>query len=293
MSKRAGRGQPPRGAGGGRPRGGPQRKDQRGQRGTTPVREEEGEGRNGIGGEQVEGRHAVRELLLAGTRKTRELVISSGMDDAPILEDIVGLAQEQKVSIRELGKSKFDALARTDGAQGVIGFAKPLHRYELDDLVEPSSAGDLPFLLFLDGVTDPGNLGAILRTAECAGVTGVVLPKHRAARITAAVTKTAAGAVEHLRIANVPGLPAALTRLADHDIWSYGLDAGGSQSLFEADFSDRGVALVMGAEGTGLSRLVEQRCDTVVSIPMRGVLGSLNVANASTLAMFEVVRSRS
>ena len=290
MSKRGRR--PPSG-GKGRPRGGPQRKDQRGQRGSTPLREEDTEGRNGVGGEQVEGRHAVRELLLAGTRKTRELVVSAGMDPAPILDDIIGLAQEQKVSIREMGKSKFDSLARTDGAQGVIGFAKPLHRYELDDLVEPSPSGEAPFLLFLDGVTDPGNLGAILRTAECAGVTGVVLPKHRAARITAAVTKTAAGAIEHLRIANVAGLPAALQRLGDHDIWSYGLDAGGSQSLFDADFSGRGVALVMGAEGSGLSRLVEQRCDVVLSIPMRGVLGSLNVANASTLAMFEVVRSRS
>ena len=170
--------------------------------------------------------------------------------------------------------------------------AQPLHEYEFEDLLQPDANGRDPFLLLLDGVTDPGNLGAILRSAECAGVTGVVLPRHRAAGVTATVTKSAAGAIEHLRMTRVGGLPKALARMAEEGVWSVGLDAGGDAPIHQLTVADQPVALVMGAEGTGLSRLVRERCDTIAHIPLAGVLGSLNVSAAAAVALFEVARCR-
>jgi len=264
-----------------------------GQRGTTPIRSaDEGRGGPHLGGDQVEGRHAVRELLMAGTRRTREVILAGDLDHAPILDDIIDLADEEKVTLRELSRSKFESMTRTDGAQGVVAMAQPLRPTPLEDLLEPDRDGTLPFLLLLDGITDPGNLGAILRTAECAGVTGVVLPRHRAAHITPTVTKTAAGAIEHLRIAVVGGLPAAMKTLSQNGIWTVGLDAGGDRSLFDLPVADEPVALALGAEGPGLSRLVRERCDTVASIPMTGVLDSLNVSNAAAVAVYEITRRR-
>jgi 23S rRNA (guanosine2251-2'-O)-methyltransferase len=155
-----------------------------------------------------------------------------------------------------------------------------------------AAGGVPPFLLAVDGVTDPGNLGALLRSAECAGVTGIVLPRHRAVHVTPTVAKTAAGAVEHLRFAIVGGLPASLRQLSRHGVWVVGLDGSGLVSLWDLPAADGPIALVLGAEGRGLSRLARQRCDEVVSIPMGGSLGSLNVAAAGALACFEVARRR-
>ena len=246
-----------------------------------------------LGGEQVEGRHAVRELLLAGTRRTREILLASDLDPAPIIDDIIDLADENKVRIREVGRNKFESMARTDAPQGVLALAAPLREHELDDLMGPDAAGRPPFLLLVDGVTDPGNLGALLRTAECAGVTGVVLPRHRAAHVTPTVTKAAAGAIEHL--AHDHGARArrrTCTALSARDVWTVGLDAAASTSLFDLTLADAPVALVLGAEGAGLSKLVRQRCDVLVSIPLRGRLNSLNVSVAGALACFEVTCRR-
>jgi 23S rRNA (guanosine2251-2'-O)-methyltransferase len=218
--------------------------------------------------------------------------MASDLDPAPIIDDIIDLADENKVRIREVGRNKFESMARTEAPQGVLALAAPLREYEMDDLVKPDPRGNRPFLLLLDGVTDPGNLGALLRTAECAGVTGVVLPRHRAAHVTPTVTKTAAGAIEHLRMATVPGLASALTALSARDVWTVGLDTAASTSLFDLTLADSAVALVLGAEGAGLSKLVRQRCDVLVSIPLRGRLNSLNVSVAGALACFEVTRRR-
>ena len=155
-----------------------------------------------------------------------------------------------------------------------------------------SAQGAPPFLLAADGVTDPGNLGALLRSAECAGVTGVVLPKHRAVHVTPTVTKAAAGAVEYLPMALVGGLPTALRQLRDAGVWVIGLDMGGDTDLFDLEVADQPVCLVLGAEGKGLSRLVRERCDAVAGIPLLGQLASLNVSAAGALACFEVTRRR-
>jgi 23S rRNA (guanosine2251-2'-O)-methyltransferase len=227
---------------------------------------------------------------LAGRRKVREITFVNGLEDAPILMDIIDLADEAKVPLREVGKGKFDALARTEAPQGVVALAAPVPEVDLDDLVTTTDGP--PFLLALDGVTDPGNLGAALRSAEGAGVTGVVLPRHRAAHLSPAVTKAAAGAIEHLPMALVGGLPAALARLKDQGLWVVGLDGTAPQSLFDLDLGTEPVVLVLGSEGKGLSRLVRQRCDTLVAIPLRGSLASLNVAAAAALACYEITRRR-
>ena len=282
---------PQQGRGKGQQRGGGPRA---GQRGSTPQRRRSDGPPKGLGGDQVEGRQAVRELLLAGTRRTREVVLAGDLDPAPILDDIIDLADEHKVTIREVSRSKFESMARTEAPQGVVAFAAPLEDHGLEALLASKTpAGGPPFLLLLDGVTDPGNLGAILRSAECAGVSGVVLPRHRAARVTATAAKSAAGAVEHLRLATVSGLPKAMARLTRAEIWTVGLDAGGTAPIHDLAVTDGPVALVMGAEGAGLSRLVRERCDTLAHIPLQGVLASMNVSAAAAVALFEVARRRS
>lgn len=245
-----------------------------------------------MGGEQVEGRQAVRELLVAGTRSVREVVMAGDLDSTPILDDIIDLADEARVPIRELARARFESLARTKSPQGVLAFAAPLLNHDLTDLLKPTGSGRQPFLLVVDGVTDPGNLGTMLRSAECAGVTGVVLPRHRSVRVTATVTKAAAGAIEHVRLAGVTGVPSALGRLSSAGVWSVGLDAGGSIPIYDLALADEPLALVLGSEGRGLSRLVRERCDVLVHIPLLGVLGSLNVAAAAAVALFEVARHR-
>jgi 23S rRNA (guanosine2251-2'-O)-methyltransferase len=221
----------------------------------------------GLGGDQVEGRHAVRELLLAGTRRVREIYVAEEQEDTEVLQDIVDLAIDLKVPVREVTRTRLLSFART-------------------------ASGAPPFLLAVDGVTDPGNLGALLRSAECAGVSGIVLPKHRAVHITPTVTKAAAGAVEYLPMTLVGGLPNAINELKAAGVWVIGLDMGGDTDLFDLEVADQPVCLVMGAEGKGLSRLVRERCDAVASIPLLGELSSLNVSAAGALACFEVTRRR-
>ncbi|MCU1379910.1 MAG: rRNA methyltransferase [Acidimicrobiales bacterium] len=246
----------------------------------------------GLGGEQVEGRQAVRELLLGGRRRVRDVWLVDDVDGAPIIGDILELADELRIKVRRVTRNQLDAEARSEAPQGVLAHAAPLPEAELDSLCRRGRDGRPPFLLALDGITDPQNVGALLRTAECAGVSGVLLPKHRAAHITPTVAKAAAGAVEHLDIALVSGLPAALTRAKELGVWSVGLDGAGDTSLFDLTVATEPIVLVLGAEGSGLSRLTMERCDVVAAIPLAGALSSLNVSAAGALACFEVARRR-
>ena len=246
----------------------------------------------GLGGDQIEGRQAVRELLIANKRKVRELWIASDMEDAGIISEIADLAAANRVQITEVNRRRLDASARSEAPQGVLARAVELEEADYDELLKTRN-GQPPFLLAVDGVTDPGNLGALLRSAEGAGVSGVVLPKHRSVHITPTVAKSAAGAIEHLDIAVVPGLPAALARAQQKKVWVIGLDDAADKTLFDlGDLATEAVIIVLGAEGAGLSRLVRERCDMIVSIPMAGRLSSLNVATAGALALYEVSRQR-
>ena len=218
--------------------------------------------------------------------------MSAEMERSDIVDDIIELAQDLKVPVRELSRRRLDAASHTESSQGVVAHAAPLPEAELEALLARRD-GVAPFLVAVDGVTDPGNLGAVLRTAECAGVTGVVLPRHRAVHVTPTVTKASAGAVEHVPMAVVGGLPTAVERMKAAGVRVVGLDMAGTRTIHDMALGDDAVCLVLGAEGAGLSRLVRQRCDEVVSIPMAGQLGSLNVATAGALAIYEVVRRRS
>ncbi|MDH4279971.1 MAG: 23S rRNA (guanosine(2251)-2'-O)-methyltransferase RlmB [Acidimicrobiia bacterium] len=287
------------GRGGRRSAGGGSGRQQRSSSGGGPSR---GDGRDGssggranrrrvkgLGGDQVEGRQAVRELLLAGKRPVREVLMIEDLAPADILVDIEELANELGVGFRKVSRRHLESEAVTDSHQGVIARATALSEADFDRLIADPKA----FLVVLDGVTDPHNLGAILRTAECAGVTGVVLGRHRSAHVSPTVTKTAAGAVEHVPISVVGGIPASLAAMKEAGVLTVGLDEAGEHSIFDLSLSDHGqIALVLGAEGRGLSQLVRKRVDVLASIPLAGSLNSLNVAMAAAVSCFEVLRTR-
>lgn len=236
------------------------------------------------------------ELLAAGRRRVLDVWLAEGLDPAPVLDRIQAAAGRRRVPVRHVARGRLEAEAATEAPQGVLAHADPLPEADLDDLVPPDGATAnldvAPFLLAVDGVTDPRNLGALLRSADGAGATGALLPRHRSAHVTPAVTKAAAGAVEHVPMAVVAGLPSALATVRERGCWVVGLAGDGETSLFELPVATEAVVVVVGSEGRGLSRLVRQRCDLVAAVPMAGRLPSLNVAAAATLALFEVARKR-
>lgn len=239
-----------------------------------------------LGGEHVEGRRAVLELLRAGRRRVHTVSVSSGVRDDPLLDEIRDRAGD---ALRVVTPERIDSLARSDAPQGVVAIAAPLRPAEIDELLGAADA----FLVALDGVSDPRNLGAVARAAETAGATGLIVPRHRGPRVTAVVAKAAAGAIEHLPIALVGGIPTMLEQARRAGCWTVGLDEGGDRSLFDLDLADQRLVLVLGSEGRGLARLTRARCDVLASIPMRGAIESLNVSAAAALACHEIARRRS
>ena len=246
----------------------------------------------GLGGEQVEGRQAVRELLRAGRRRVHSVVVAEGAEESGALAEILALAADTRVVVRRTGRDHIVSLAATDSPQGVVARADPIPEVSLADLTRRPAQGGAPFLVVLDGVTDPHNLGAVMRSALGAGATGVVIPRHRGVGLTPAAVKAAAGAVEYLPVATVPGIPAALSTLSDAGIWTIGLDAESTAFLWDLEVATEPLAVVLGSEGRGVSRLALRRCDVRVGIPLHGPLDSLNVSAAAALACFEVARRR-
>lgn len=236
------------------------------------------------------GRNAVREALRAG-RSIDRLLVSSEPDGS--LREIVSLARERKLVIREVERKKLDELCmpfghggRTANHQGVVAYAAGMEYCTVEDILAAArDRGEPPFVIVLDGVEDPHNLGSIIRSAECAGAHGVIIGKRRSASVTAAAVKAAAGATAFMRVARVVNIPAALSQLKQAGVWVAGADMNGApmagQPLAGA------IALVVGGEGGGLSRLVRERCDLLVSIPMHGRIGSLNAGVAAAVLMFE------
>ena len=281
-----------RGAGGGQRRSG----------GGAPV-----SGHRGIGGEQVEGVHAVRELLVARRRRVISVTISDPTGRSEPLGEIAQLAARasyqpdgpagqsgppRHVEVRYVERDVLDRLAVSDAPQGVVAFAEAIESHELSSLTTGGVGGPTPFLVVLDGITDPHNLGAVMRSALGSGVTGLVIPKHRSARLSPAALKAAAGAAEHLPIVEVAGVPAALRQLDQDGVWTVGLDSSATTVIWELAVADQPLALVLGAEGGGLSPLTARRCRTMAGIPLQGPLGSLNVSVAAAVACFEVARRR-
>jgi 23S rRNA (guanosine2251-2'-O)-methyltransferase len=220
------------------------------------------------------------------------VLIADDMETAPILDEIEALAAKRRVRVEFVSRRRLDSAAHTDGSQGVVALARSIEATPLDAMCTTPGADGPPFLLVLDGITDPHNVGALLRSAECAGVTGVVLPRHRSARLSPTVAKVAAGSIEYLPIALVAGIPAALRQLSESGVWTIGMAGEARQSLYDVPLGDEPVALVLGSEGTGLGALVRKRCDVLASLPHQGALSSLNVSAAGAIACFEVARRR-
>ncbi|MCU1492932.1 MAG: rRNA methylase, putative, group 3 [Acidimicrobiaceae bacterium] len=237
----------------------------------------------------------MRELLLAGRRRVREVLVAEGRDASEIVDEIVDLARGAGVPVRFVGAHQLAARASSEVPQGIVAFAEPIVPADLSSLVERGTGPGArhPFLVVLDGVTDPHNLGSVLRSAISAGATGAVLPRHRSAHVTPTVAKAAAGAIEYLPIALVPGIGAALETLARAGVWTVGLDEAGERSVDDLELATEPIALLLGAEGRGLAALTRKRCDMLVRIQLEGPLASLNVAAAAAVACFAVARRRS
>lgn len=238
----------------------------------------------------IEGRNAVTEALRAG-RPIDKIYIAKGETDRA-LGHIAGRARDAGVAVVDCDRRKLDAMSATKAHQGVIAVCALREYSSVEDMLELArERGEPPFIILCDEISDPHNLGAVIRTAECVGAHGVIIPKHRSAGMTAVVGKTSAGAAEHLPLARVGNLVSAMEELKAAGLWIYGAAAGGQSRLWETDLSGP-VCLVIGSEGGGLSRLVAEKCDFLVSIPMRGRVESLNASVAASVLMYEVLRQR-
>ncbi|MFY9588021.1 MAG: 23S rRNA (guanosine(2251)-2'-O)-methyltransferase RlmB [Actinomycetota bacterium] len=242
--------------------------------------------------DQIEGRNPVREALRAGRPITRLLVADGAAARGPLAE-IISSARAAGVRVDRVPREKLDRMATSRAHQGVIAETEGFrYRSWREGLARAQERGEKPLLLALDGITDPGNLGALLRSAEAAGAHGVVIPSRRAAEVTAVVEKASAGALGHLILDRVVNLNRALEEIRTAGVWVVGLDGGAPGTLWTCELLTEPVALVIGAEGRGLSRLIAERADALVRIPMAGRIGSLNAASAGAVALFETARRR-
>ena len=238
----------------------------------------------------IEGRNAVMEALRAGT-PIDKIFLARGETDAT-LGHIASSAREKGIVVVEADRRKLDGMSRTHAHQGVIAMAAVREYAAVDDILNAArEKGEPPLIVVCDELSDPHNLGAVIRTAECAGAHGVIIPKRRSAGLTAVVAKTSAGAVSYVPVARVPNLTALLKELKDEGLWIFGTAADGDTSLYDADLKGS-AAIVIGSEGDGMGRLVSQQCDFRVSIPMKGKLNSLNASAAAAILLYEAVRQR-
>ena len=245
---------------------------------------------NELKNEIIEGRNAVIEALRA-ERSIDKIYINKG-DVDKTLGHIASKARDAGIVVVECDRRKLDFMSVTKAHQGVIAVCAVRDYCSIDEILSlAEERGEDPFVIVCDEISDPHNLGAIIRSAECAGAHGLVIPKRRSAGLTAIVDKASAGAAEHSRITRVANIPAALKELKERGLWVYGTAADGANDLWHTDFSGP-VALVIGSEGDGMGRLVRECCDFIVSLPMKGQISSLNASNAAAITMYEILRQR-
>lgn len=249
-----------------------------------PVAEAEADG-------MIEGRNAVIEALRAGTAIDK-IYLAKGETDKT-LGHIASKARAAGVVVVEADRRKLDAMSRTHAHQGVVALAAVREYVTVESILERAAErGEAPLLVVCDEISDPHNLGAILRTAECAGAHGVIIPKRRSAGLTSIVAKTSAGAVSYMPVARVANIPSLLKDLKKRGVWVFGTAADGNTTLYHADLKGP-AAIVIGSEGDGMTRLVSESCDFLVSIPMKGQISSLNASAAAAILLYEAVRQRS
>ena len=248
----------------------------------APV-EEENEG-------QLEGRNALQEALRSG-RTIDKVFIASGETDRG-LQRLAAEAKDAGAVVVPVDRRKLDMMSTTHAHQGVIALAAAREYFSVDDILqEAADRGENALIILCDELTDPHNLGAIIRTAECAGAHGVIIPKRRSVGLTAVVAKASAGAIEHMKVARVTNMNAAIEELKEKGVWVFGTAAEGSIPMYEADLTGP-TAIVVGSEGEGMGRLVQKNCDVTVHIPMKGKITSLNASVAASILLYEAVRQR-
>ena len=240
--------------------------------------------------DQIEGRNAVLEYLESG-KDINKILITKGEKHGSI-NKIIAIAKERKIIISELERSKLNQIAQTENNQGVIAIVPPYDYCEVEDILEVAKKRqEEAFILILDGIEDPHNLGSIIRTAETAGVHGIIIPKRRACGVNSTVSKVSAGAVQHMKIARVNNINETIKFLKQNDIWICGTDGQAKTYYFQQDFK-MPIAIVIGSEGYGMSRLVKDNCDFLVKIPMKGKITSLNASVSAGIVMYEATRQR-
>lgn len=240
--------------------------------------------------DQIEGRNSVIEFLKSG-KDINKLYIQKGERHGSILE-IISLAKNNKILIQEVEKNKLDQMSQTNKHQGVIAIIPPFDYCDVDDIIEyAKSKNEKPFIIILDEIEDPHNLGSIIRTAECCNVHGIIIPKRRAASVNSTVSKSSAGAVQYMKIARVNNINDTIKKLKENDIWIYGTDMDGDTYYNEQKY-DSGVGIVIGNEGSGMNRLVKENCDFLIKIPMWGNINSLNASVSAGIVMYEVANQR-
>ena len=239
---------------------------------------------------QIEGRNALTEALRSG-RTIDKVFIASGETDRG-LQRLAAEAKEAGAVVVPVDRRKLDAMSVSHSHQGVIALVAAREYSSVEDiLAEAQSRGQAPLIVICDELTDPHNLGAILRSAECAGAHGVIIPKRRSVGLTAVVAKASAGAVEYMKVARVTNITATIEQLKKQGVWIFGTAAEGSIPMYEADLKGP-AAIVIGSEGDGMSRLVRESCDVTVHIPMQGRISSLNASAAASILLYEAVRQR-
>ncbi len=237
----------------------------------------------------VEGKNSVRELIVGG-KTINKLYVQNNLHDTAS-NQIISLAKEKKIRIDFVSKEVLDKKSELKRHQGFIADTVDFDYCDLQDILDYSnSKGEAPFIVILDGIEDPHNFGAIIRTCECAGVHGIIIPKHRACQVNDTVIKTSAGAVSNMRIASVTNLNTTIEELKKQNIWVYGLELGG-QDIYKANLTGP-IALVVGSEGFGISRLVKQNCDEIVTLAQKGQINSLNASVACGIAVYEILKQR-
>ncbi|WP_035772487.1 23S rRNA (guanosine(2251)-2'-O)-methyltransferase RlmB [Clostridium butyricum] len=238
----------------------------------------------------VIGRNAVMETL-KGDRTIEAIYVSNNKLEGSI-NAIMGMAKEQKILIKEVDKRKLDSMCDGETHQGVIAKVTPFKYSEVSDIFElAEQKGESPFIVILDEVEDPHNLGSIARTAELFGVHGIIIPKRRSASVTATVYKSSVGAIEHVKVAKVNNINSTIEELKEKGVWIYGADIRAEEYSHEVDYSGP-CALVIGNEGRGMSKLTVQKCDKLIKIPMVGKINSLNASVAGGIMMYEVLKGR-
>ena len=239
----------------------------------------------------IEGRNAVIEALRTEASIDKIFIQKGEVDKT--LGHIASKARAAGIVVVEADRRKLDGMSRTHAHQGVIALAAVREYVSVDDILADAAAkNEPPLIVVCDEISDPHNLGAIIRTAYCAGAHGVVIPKRRSAGLTSVVAKTSAGAVSHMKVARVPNIPSLLKDLKKQGVWVFGTAADGNTTLYNADLKGP-AAIVIGSEGDGMTRLVAENCDFLVSIPMKGQISSLNASAAAAILLYEAVRQRS